>query len=182
MRRLVVGPVLEVVRATAQRIAAWYCSGVRLGNRFIASYAALSNRMPVAAPCASRTITPPLGFGVFASMPSSARARIHPGVVEAAACDRRGFGPRARGVDRVDPSAAVHGVGGLDGEGAGREQKQREDEDASPAGDGSLPAAMKTLGLVSDTHGLLRPEALAALSGVVAVRGNNDLGVVELEV
>jgi len=59
---------------------------------------------------------------------------------------------------------------------------------------------MKTLGLVSDTHGLLRPEALAALSGVdlivhagdvgsaavlerlralapvVAVRGNNDSG------
>ncbi|MBI3825894.1 MAG: metallophosphoesterase family protein [Candidatus Rokubacteria bacterium] len=63
-----------------------------------------------------------------------------------------------------------------------------------------MPRAPRRLGLISDTHGLLRPEALAALAGsdlivhagdvgdpavldalralapVIAVRGNNDVG------
>jgi hypothetical protein len=45
----------------------------------------------------------------------------------------------------------------------------------SPRPDGG-GAAGRVVGVIADTHGLVRPEALAALAPVTAVRGNNDRG------
>jgi uncharacterized protein len=39
---------------------------------------------------------------------------------------------------------------------------------------------MKTLGVISDTHGLLRPEALEALAGVDAIVHAGDIGAPEI--
>jgi len=39
-----------------------------------------------------------------------------------------------------------------------------------------MPAATFTIGLISDTHGLMRPQALAALRGVDAILHAGDIG------
>ena len=42
------------------------------------------------------------------------------------------------------------------------------------------PLAASTIGLISDTHGLLRPEALAALAGSDAIIHAGDIGSAEV--
>ena len=43
-----------------------------------------------------------------------------------------------------------------------------------------MPAYIKTIGLISDTHGLLRPQALAALRGSDLIIHAGDVGKPEI--